>query len=252
VAIQARRACRIESDWGLLLECRTVGTKTWRHQWGSEDRRGKRNFFACWRCFAHSSGRFSAAKGCAGGARPEKPIDGEYTRRSREYTTQPFFASPLVDYLPASRRCQLQAVSGTWRERPDLPYSQQFTLLQDAGKSVASSESLLHRPYGRRREMIAVAVSSETNLAHRGERARLSSSLTRAPSKTGRRRSDRLMMRGPGLLNHGTFTRRKPAAPTALMELAYRLAVDESSYIKDIRNNLITLDYDADCRSRWP
>ena len=30
-------------------------------------------------------------------------------------------------------------------------------------------------------------------------------------------------------------------APTALMELAYRLAVDESDYIKHIRNNVITL-----------
>ena len=30
-------------------------------------------------------------------------------------------------------------------------------------------------------------------------------------------------------------------SPTALMELAYRLAVDESPYIKPIRDNLVTL-----------
>src|SRR2546421_7493806 len=36
------------------------------------------------------------------GRDPGQPIDEEYTRKIREYTTQPFFSSPLVDYLPAS------------------------------------------------------------------------------------------------------------------------------------------------------
>src|SRR5665213_3034820 len=39
----------------------------------------------------------------------------------------------------------------------------------------------------------------------------------------------------------GTIHSTESGAPTALMELAYRLAVDESPYIKNIRNNLITL-----------
>jgi hypothetical protein len=29
-------------------------------------------------------------------------VDEEYTRKIREYTTEPFFNSPLTDYLPAS------------------------------------------------------------------------------------------------------------------------------------------------------
>jgi len=29
-------------------------------------------------------------------------LDEEYTRKIREYTTQPYFLSPLVDYLPAT------------------------------------------------------------------------------------------------------------------------------------------------------
>ncbi|HXN75100.1 MAG TPA: hypothetical protein VN876_00615, partial [Gemmatimonadaceae bacterium] len=36
------------------------------------------------------------------GRDPNQPIDQEYTRKIREYTTEPFFLSPLVDYLPAS------------------------------------------------------------------------------------------------------------------------------------------------------
>ena len=36
------------------------------------------------------------------GRDPRQPIDEQYTSKIREYTTQPFFNSPLTDYLPAS------------------------------------------------------------------------------------------------------------------------------------------------------
>src|SRR3954468_12721503 len=36
------------------------------------------------------------------GRDPNQPIDEEYTRKIKEYTTEPFFLSPLIDYLPAS------------------------------------------------------------------------------------------------------------------------------------------------------
>src|SRR6266481_8910729 len=39
----------------------------------------------------------------------------------------------------------------------------------------------------------------------------------------------------------GTIHSPETGAPTALMELAYRLTVDDHEYIKSIRNNLITL-----------
>ena len=37
------------------------------------------------------------------GRDPKQPIDEEYTKKIKEYTTEPFFTSPLVDYLPASK-----------------------------------------------------------------------------------------------------------------------------------------------------
>src|ERR1700730_6006248 len=39
----------------------------------------------------------------------------------------------------------------------------------------------------------------------------------------------------------GTIHSPETGAPTALMELAYRLVVDDHEYIKSIRNNLVTL-----------
>jgi hypothetical protein len=56
---------------------------------------------------------------------PAQPIDEEYTRKIREYTTEPFFLSPLVDYLPASGKVPTpKAVLGDIAGAPGmLPYS---------------------------------------------------------------------------------------------------------------------------------
>jgi len=34
---------------------------------------------------------------------PKQPVDEAYAKKMKEYTTAPFFTSPLVDYLPASK-----------------------------------------------------------------------------------------------------------------------------------------------------
>ncbi|HEX8945800.1 MAG TPA: hypothetical protein VF785_21840, partial [Gemmatimonadaceae bacterium] len=35
------------------------------------------------------------------GRNPSQAIDEAYTKKIKEYTTEPFFLSPLVDYMPA-------------------------------------------------------------------------------------------------------------------------------------------------------
>ncbi|MBI2401143.1 MAG: hypothetical protein HYV20_00040, partial [Gemmatimonadetes bacterium] len=51
-----------------------------------------------------------AAAAARPGRSPTQPIDEEYTRKIRAYTTGPFFLSPLVDYLPASPTVPTPAV----------------------------------------------------------------------------------------------------------------------------------------------
>ena len=34
---------------------------------------------------------------------PKQPVDEAYTAKMKKYTTEPFFTSPLVNYLPASK-----------------------------------------------------------------------------------------------------------------------------------------------------
>src|ERR1700674_4376732 len=60
------------------------------------------------------------------GRAPNQPIDEEYTKKIREYTTEPFFNSPLTDYLPASPSVPTpKAVLGDVAGGPGkLPYAE--------------------------------------------------------------------------------------------------------------------------------
>ena len=55
----------------------------------------------------------------------KQPVDEEYTKKILEYTTKPYFNSPLVDYLPASPTVPTpKAVLGDIAGAPGkLPYS---------------------------------------------------------------------------------------------------------------------------------
>src|SRR5688500_10738269 len=59
------------------------------------------------------------------GRDPNQPIDEEYTKKIKEYTTETFFLSPLVDYLPASKTVPTpKAVLGDVAGAPGkLPYT---------------------------------------------------------------------------------------------------------------------------------
>ena len=73
---------------------------------------------------ARSTPDLAAAKP---GRDPAQPIDADYTRRILEDTTEKFFLSPLVDYLPASTtvptpKAVLGDIAGA---KGNLPYSKQ-------------------------------------------------------------------------------------------------------------------------------
>src|SRR5262245_19077156 len=58
---------------------------------------------------------------------PKIAVDEEYTKKIKEYTSQPFFTSPLVDYLPASKTVPTpKAVLGDVAGAPGiLPYAEE-------------------------------------------------------------------------------------------------------------------------------
>jgi hypothetical protein len=180
------------------------------------------------------------------GRDPMQPIDSEYTKKIHEYTTEAFFLSPLVDYLPASPtvptpKAILGDIAGA---RNNLPYTKDvhayFRLLEKSSPrvkvfSIGTSEE--------GREMIAVAVASEALIANLEEnRARLAQLADPRSIGMNDATADRLVgATTPVYYITGSIHSPETGAPTALMELAYRLAVDESPYIRNIRDNLITL-----------
>ena len=175
-----------------------------------------------------------------------QPIDAEATAKIRKYTTAPEFNSPLTDYLPASATVPSpSAVLGDVAGAPGiLPYTEEvhryFRMLAAASPrvrviSIGTSEE--------GRERIAVAVSSEANLEHQQENdARLAQLADPRLLKLDDARAESLITASvPVYYITGTIHSPETGAPTALMELAYRLAVDESPYIRAIRDNVITL-----------
>jgi hypothetical protein len=93
------------------------------------------------------------------------------------------------------------------------------------------------------REMIAVAVSSEANMAQlEANRARLTQLADPRSLKMNDAEAEKLVnLSVPVYYLTGAIHSPETGSPTALMELAYRLTVDEAAYIKSIRNNVITL-----------
>ena len=173
-------------------------------------------------------------------------IDDEYTKKIAEYTTEKFFNSPLTDYLPASPSVPTpKAVLGDVAGAPGkLPYAEDvykyMRLLEKASPrvkvfSIGTTEE--------GREMIAVAVASEALLAKLEEnRARLNKLADPRMINMDEAEADRLVDQTfPIYYITGTIHSPETGSPTALMELAYRLAVDESPYIKSIRDGMVTL-----------
>ena len=109
---------------------------------------------------------------------PKQPVDAAYTEKIHKYTTQPYFTSPLVDYLPASKTVPTpQAVLGDVSGAPGvLPYAEdvyKYMRLLEKATPCVKVFSIGKTEEGR--EMIAVAVSSEENIKSLDEnRVRLS------------------------------------------------------------------------------
>ncbi len=173
-------------------------------------------------------------------------VDEEYTKKIREYTTEPFFNSPLTDYLPASKTVPTpKAVLGDVAGAPNiLPYSHEvYTYMRMLEKASPRVKVFSIGKTEEGREMIAVAVASEKLLANLNEnRARLEKLADPRSIKMDDAEADKLVAAStPIYYITGTIHSSETGAPTAMMELAYRLAVDESTYIKAIRENVITL-----------
>jgi len=177
---------------------------------------------------------------------PSQPVDQSYTDHILKYTTNKAFLSPLVDYLPASKTVPTpETVLGDVSGAPNmLPYAEDvykyFRMLQAATPRVRVF-TIGHTEEGR--EMIAVAIADKDILDQAAENdARLAQ--LGDPRKIGMddaKAKELIAKSYPVYYITGTIHSTETGAPTALMEMAYRLAVDNSPYIQHIRSHMIVL-----------
>jgi len=177
---------------------------------------------------------------------PNQAIDQGYTGQILKFTTDPTFNSPLTDYLPASASVPTpEKVLGHISGAPNyLPYSadvyRYFRALSAASPRVKVF-SIGKTEEGR--EMIAVAIADESLLADLdANKARLAKLGDPRSINMDDATADQLIAQStPVYYITGTIHSTETGAPTALMELAYRLAVDNAPYIQHIRSHVITL-----------
>src|SRR3954463_6098143 len=119
------------------------------------------------------------------GRDPNQPIDEAYTSKIKEYTTETFFGSPLVDYLPASKGVPTpKAVLGDIAGAPGkLPYSKEvYDYMRLLAKSTPRVKVYTIGKTEEGRDMLAVAVASDALMtkldANTGDLAKLASPRT--------------------------------------------------------------------------
>lgn len=181
------------------------------------------------------------------GRDPNQPLDEEYTAAIKKYTTEPFFLSPLVDYMPAMKgiptpKAVLGDVAGAEGKLPNSKEVYDYMrLLAKALPGRVKVYTIGQTEEGR--DMLAVAVASEGLLAkldaNKADLAKLADPRT---IKMDDALADEIAKRAaPIYYITGSIHATEAGAPSALMELAYRVAVDDAPYVRNIRENVITL-----------
>jgi hypothetical protein len=191
-----------------------------------------------------------AAKGKAA-AKPapalpaEQKLDEAYTAKIRQYTTEPFFLTELVDHIPASDKVPTpEKVLGYVIGTPDkLTYTKDiYRYMRELEKASPRVKvwTIGHSEEGR--ETLLVAVSDEANMARLARIKEITGLLADPRKIASEDDAKKLIAEGlPIYWASGSIHSPETGSPEMLMELAYRLAVEESPFIQTIRKNAIVL-----------
>ena len=170
--------------------------------------------------------------------------DEGYTKKVLEYTTEPYLITDLVNHLPASATVptpekilgyvigtpdKLTHTSDIYRYYRALAQATPRVKVWSTGKSEEGREFLL------------VAVSDEANITALEHYKQITAKLA-DPRKLGERDAKQLVQDGkPIYWLSGSIHSPETGSPEMLMELAYRLAVEDTPMIEGIRKNVIVL-----------
>src|SRR5690348_1861093 len=187
---------------------------------------------------------FAGFTAASASAQANPTNDEEYGKKIREYTTEPFFITNLVDHLPASATVPSpDKVLGHIVGAPGfLTYTKDIYRYYDE-LAKASSRVKVYR-VGKSeegRDFLLIAVSDESNISQLDKLRDITAKLA-DPRKISDADAAQLISTGkPFYWASGSIHSPETGSPEMLMELAYRLAVEETPFIQYIRKNAIFL-----------
>jgi hypothetical protein len=183
--------------------------------------------------------------------------DEQYSKKIREYTTEPFFLTDLVDHLPASKTVPtpekfLGYVIGT----PNvLTYaSKGAEYLRALEKASRRIKVMTLGKSEEGREMVVAFISEESNLRKLDRIKKINGLLGDPRRIESEKEADALIKESvPMYWATGSMHATETGPPEMLLELAYRLIVSDDPMIQTIRRKsiiMITPVLDVDGRER--
>src|ERR1700683_183592 len=170
--------------------------------------------------------------------------DDDYTRKIHEFTTEPFFLTDLVDHLPASATVPSpDKILGHIVGAPDfLTYSKDiYRYYDELAKATPRVKVYRVGKSEEGRDFLLIAVSDEANIAQLDHLRDITAKLA-DPRKISDADAKQLIAGGkPFYWASGSIHSPETGSPEMLMELAYRLAVEDSPFIQNIRKNSVFL-----------
>ena len=185
--------------------------------------------------------------------RNPRPIDKEYTDSIIKNTTEKFFLTELIDHLPASATVPTPAkILGYPIGTPNkLTYTKdQYRYYRELEKATPRVKTFLAPEKSEQgREQMLVVISDEANLAKLARYKEITAKLA-DPRKIDDDVAKQLISEGKAIYwLSGSIHSTETGSPEMLMELAYRIAVEDSPLIQSIRKKRHYHDH-ADARGR--
>jgi hypothetical protein len=176
---------------------------------------------------------------------PKSALDTAYGAKIAEYTTEKYFMTELVDHLPLSDKVPSpEKILGYAMGTPNkLTYTRDmyryYRALADASPRVRIFVAPEKSEEGR--EQWLIVISDEDNLAKLDRYKEITAKLG-DPRKITEADAHAMVAEGkPFYWASGSIHSPETGSPEMLMEMAYRLAVEDSPFIEDIRRNMIVM-----------
>jgi len=176
---------------------------------------------------------------------PKSALDTAYGAKIAEFTTEKYFLTELVDHLPLSDKVPSpEKVLGYAIGTPNkLTYTKDMYRYYRELAAASPRVRIFMAPEKSEegRDQMLILISDEANLAKLDRYKDITAKLA-DPRKLTETEAHTLVTEGkPFYWASGSIHSPETGSPEMLMEMAFRLAVEDSPFIEDIRKNMIVM-----------